>query len=265
MSNDADLHVPALVALGLTRLEAEVYGYLAGRVPATGYQVARGIGRPTANTYKALETLRAKGGVVSGDGEPRLYRAVAPAELLGLLERRFSRDRDRAAEALSRIESPDSDPHVYRIGTREQVIERLTASVGRARGDVLGVVPGHVGPLLRGPLASARARGVRVAVAVEQPLELDGIEEIIAPQGVWNVLHVVVDGRETLSAAFRHDSLRDAAQSTNTDLAKAQGRLLAAEHLYLRLARSLQHGINIDDLDEWLDRALSWRRDDSAP
>jgi sugar-specific transcriptional regulator TrmB len=265
MASDGNSHVPALVALGLTRLEAEVYGHLSGRAPTTGYRIARGLGRPTANTYKALESLRAKGAVVGGEGEPRLYRAVAPAELLGLLERRFARDRDRAAEALSRIELPDPDPHVHRIETRERVVERLTGSVERARRDLLGVVPGHVAPLVRGALASAHARGVRVAVAVEQPLELDGIEQVIAPQGVWNVLHVVVDGSDVLSAAFRHDSLRDAVQSTNTDLARAHLRLLAAEHLFLRLARSLQHGISIDDLDEWLDRALSWRREDSAP
>lgn len=264
MANAVNSYVPALVALGLTRLEAEVYGHLAGRPPTTGYQVARGLGRPTANTYKALESLRAKGGVVRGDGEPRLYRAVAPDELLGLLERRFSRDRDRAAEALSRIEPLEVDPHVYRCDTREQVVERLTGAVDRAQRDLLGVVPGHIAPLVRSALASARARGIRIAVAVEQPLELAGVEEIIAPQGAWNVLHVVVDGREALSAAFRHDSLRDAVQTANTDLAKAHVRLLAAEHLFLRLARSLQHGISIDDLDEWIDRAVVWRRDESA-
>ena len=78
--------VESLVALGFTALEAEVYIYLLGASPATGYRVAQAIGKPIANTYKAIEALESKGAVIVEHSANKLCRAIPAEELLGQLE-----------------------------------------------------------------------------------------------------------------------------------------------------------------------------------
>ncbi|MDO8629132.1 MAG: helix-turn-helix domain-containing protein, partial [Phycisphaerales bacterium] len=70
--------IQTLVPLGFTPLEGEVYAILVAESPATGYRVAQAIGKPVANTYKAIESLERKGAIVVDDGESRLCRAVPP-------------------------------------------------------------------------------------------------------------------------------------------------------------------------------------------
>ena len=57
-----------LVEFGFTDLEAEIYLFLLGSSPTTGYRVAKGIRKPAANTYKALQTLATKGAILVEDG-----------------------------------------------------------------------------------------------------------------------------------------------------------------------------------------------------
>jgi len=51
-----------LVPFGFTNLESEIYVFLLGESPATGYRIAQAIGKPAANTYKAIESLRLEKG-----------------------------------------------------------------------------------------------------------------------------------------------------------------------------------------------------------
>src|SRR5262244_1295461 len=89
--------IDALTRLGFTALEAEVYTWLLGEPGATGYRIAQGIGKPVANTYKALESLQKKGAILVEEDESRLCRAVPPEELLTQLERGFASSRADAA------------------------------------------------------------------------------------------------------------------------------------------------------------------------
>ena len=111
VSTDAP-HIDSLRELGLTGLEAEAYAWLLTASPATGYGVAKGLGKPTANTYKALESLREKGAVVTDDDETRSYRAVPPPELLAALERRFL----ESPAARRRCAGPARNPPYRRAG-----------------------------------------------------------------------------------------------------------------------------------------------------
>ena len=61
-------HVNALCELGFTEIEALVYAYLAQGGPATGYRISHAIGKPTANTYKAIATLGQQGAVQVDEG-----------------------------------------------------------------------------------------------------------------------------------------------------------------------------------------------------
>src|SRR5438105_11642808 len=116
--------VESLVALGFTALEAEVYIYLLGASPATGYRVAQAIGKPIANTYKAIEALESKGAVIVEHSANRLCRAIPAEELLGQLERRFRDRRSKAARALSELPGSADDDRVYQLRSRDQVYER---------------------------------------------------------------------------------------------------------------------------------------------
>ena len=91
-----EIDLQPLVDLGLTKLEAEIYTYLLGNSPSTGYGIAKGIGKPAANTYKALESLHNKGAILIDDSETRLCRSVPPDELFDSIERRFTNTKARA-------------------------------------------------------------------------------------------------------------------------------------------------------------------------
>jgi hypothetical protein len=62
-----DKSVQALQDPGFTGLEAQVYVFLLRHAPATGYRISHAIGKPTANTYKALAEL------APGDPDDRVY------------------------------------------------------------------------------------------------------------------------------------------------------------------------------------------------
>ena len=65
--------------MGLNALEAEVYAQLLKESPLTGYGVAKALGKPAANVYKAIDTLADKGAVIVDEGGTRQCRAV-PAQ-----------------------------------------------------------------------------------------------------------------------------------------------------------------------------------------
>src|SRR3954447_24395728 len=108
--------VSALEELGLSGSEAAVYAYLVQHSPATGYRVAQGIGKPVANTYKAIASLEEKGAVLVDPSSTRPCRAVPPEEFLARLEGQFQERRTRAARALSEVraaEPEEEDARVY--------------------------------------------------------------------------------------------------------------------------------------------------------
>src|SRR5262245_12484492 len=154
----------ALNELGFTELESLAYCFLLAESPATGYRVSHGIGKPTANTYKALTTLARAGAVVSDDGDSQLYRAVPPEELLAQLEQRFRENRSRAAERLAAIRRDSADDRVYQLRTVEQVLERARAMLKRARKIVLIDAFPNVYRALEADVAAVAARGMQVAV-----------------------------------------------------------------------------------------------------
>jgi len=96
----------ALTSLGMNDLDAEVYLFLLPSEPMTAYRIGQSIGRPTANVYKAVESLARRGAVVVEDGEQRTVRAVAPDDLARQLERDFRASLDRAKSALAELPPP---------------------------------------------------------------------------------------------------------------------------------------------------------------
>ncbi len=204
--------IGVLMDLGFTGLEAEVYSYLVGEAPATGYRVAQAIGRPAANVYKALETLQAKGAVIVDEGANRLCRATPVRELLDGLTRAFQERKERASMALGRLGSAPEDTRVYALRSADQVFERCRAMLQRARHIVLIDLFPLPMARLREEIQAAVSRGVIVQVSAYEPVDLPGVELLVHPRGSnviagypgqW--LNVVADSRECLLAFLTRD------------------------------------------------------------
>jgi len=199
--------IQALAALGFTNLEAEVYTALLRQSPSTGYRIAQSLGKPAANTYKAIESLEAKGAVLVDDGASRLCRAVPPDELLANLGRAFADRREVASRALARFREAPADDRVYQMRSREQVMERARQMLERAT--EVALLDAFPGPLeeLRPDVERAVARGIDVAIKIYAPADVAGAE-VIAPPNAGTILarwpgewvNLVVDGAEHLLA-----------------------------------------------------------------
>lgn len=198
-----------LCALGFSEIEAFVYAFLVEHGPASGYRTSRAIGKPTANTYKAIATLSRQGAVQVDSGDGRLVRAIPPDELLARLERRDRENREAARSFLAPRVAHVDDERVYALRAPDQVLERARAMIGRAREIVLADL--FPGPLdaLAASLAEAAARGVRVVAKVYERRDLPGVAEVPEPDAgralsEWpgQQLSLVVDAEEHLIALF---------------------------------------------------------------
>jgi sugar-specific transcriptional regulator TrmB len=168
-----------LTALGLSEVEADVYVFLLGESPATGYRVSQGTGRTAANTYKAIEALEARGAVMVEEAESRLCRAVPVEELLGALESNFRQHRTAAAEALADVTRDYSDDRVYQLKTPIQIYERCRAILQKAKKVVL--IDAFPEPLveLLPYIRAALDRGVRMAVLAYDEIDIPGATVIV--------------------------------------------------------------------------------------
>jgi sugar-specific transcriptional regulator TrmB len=243
--------IQSLIALGFTALEAEVYVFLLQESPATGYRVARGIGKPVANTYKAIASLQAKGALLVEESTNRLCRAVPAEELLQRLERQFQESQRRATVALSTLKASPDDDRVYHLSTREQVDERSRQMLQRCqRVAVLDLFPGPLAEL-RPAIAEAAARGVRVLVKAYAPSRIERVKVVVHPRGrtllsrwpgQW--LNLVTDGRESLLAFLTCDGkgINQALWSDSTYLSWVYHSAIGSEAILTAVEQSLQRG-----------------------
>ncbi len=209
------LYLQPLIELGLTGLEAQAYGYLLEHAPATGYRVAMGLGKPTANTYKALQSLHDKGALILEDSEKREFRPVSPRELLDALERRFKERKKRAGAELRMVKQPEADDRVYRLQTPEQILERLRQMLSQCRRvavlDLFSWAVDH----LKDDLEAAAGRGLDVLAKVYEPCSMEGVRVVISGRanqtlrrwpGQW--ANAVIDGHEHVLALLSRDGTR---------------------------------------------------------
>ena len=212
---DYTLATQSLMELGLTSLEAQIYTFLLQQSPATGYRVAKAVGKPAANVYKALQTLETKGAVEVDRGKVRMVRAVPVEELLEVLEGRFRRHRNHAADTLKHLPGPSGDTRIYHLRDRDQVFERCRQLIRSAESVVLlDIFPK---PLveLKSDLEAASQRGLTVEIKVYHPFEVTGVDVTLEPdhkqiRSRWPVqwINLVTDGSEMLLALLDRDAKR---------------------------------------------------------
>jgi sugar-specific transcriptional regulator TrmB len=262
----------SLRAFGFTELEADVYAFLLGESPATGYRVAQAIGKPVANTYKAVQTLQAKDAVVAEDGDGRLCRAVPAEELLDQLERRFRNNRRRASRVLGRLRSNCEDNRVYQLRTPARVFERCRRILADCRHvAIIDAFPRTLEEL-RPTIEKAATRGVAVAVQAYQAADVAGVKVAVRPDGEtvrrrWpgEWLNVVADGHEYVLALLTEDlqAVHQAVWSRSAYLACVYQGAVAAEVALSEITRLIEDGASLRLLRRTLRRHPILSRRDS--
>lgn len=204
---DADECVALFSELGLSDLEAQVYVFLVQHSPATGYRIAKDIGRSFPSTYKALSSLRAKGAILVDDGAGQLSRAVPPGEFLDLLENRFRQTRRRATAAAEQLPEACCDTRIYQLAAIEQIYERSRKMLAECEERALIELFPEPLATLRGEIESAAARGRDITVRLYQPEAVRGVRIVQSPYGAENLrvfksdwLALLIDGRQFLLA-----------------------------------------------------------------
>ncbi|MFN3669537.1 MAG: TrmB family transcriptional regulator [Brevundimonas sp.] len=229
----------ALTGLGFTELEGRLYCALLEGGPATGYRIAKRIGKAPPNVYQGLASLTQKGAVLFDDAEPRTWRAVRPPELLAAVGGAFESRRAEAKAALGGLLQPVADDRVYQISQPDQVIERARAMLEAAREIVLFDLFDAPLAALRPALEAAVARGARVAglaygeAAAPAGVRLCRASGARAARARWPgaQLSLVVDAAEHLVALMAHDlsAVRHAVWSDSAYLSCLQHSGLSAE------------------------------------
>lgn len=205
--NNSQLHA-TLGRLGFSPIEAGIYLFLLSESPATGYRISHGIGKPTANTYKAISALQEKGAVLVDEGEKRLVRAVPPPELLARLERGFSRQCSEAEELLASVGQSKPDDRVWQLTSIPQIYERARSMLALAEDIVLAdVFPEQLEELLD-DFNAAADRGVKVYVITYAPVEGARFKTVSRPSGLEHLawpgdqMNIVSDANEHLLCMF---------------------------------------------------------------
>ncbi|MCP4706232.1 MAG: TrmB family transcriptional regulator [candidate division Zixibacteria bacterium] len=208
-----------MIGLGFTNLEAEIYTCLVQHSPATGYKVAKEIGKPVANTYKAIESLHKKGAIIIDNSSTRLCRAVDIDELLDNLKNRVTVFSEQAKNELSKLTSSQTDNKIYQLRSVDQIFARLRNMLSNCkRVAILDLFP-NVVEKLRENILEASDRGVKITLKVYEPIGLPGINIEVGTKGKTVVqrwpgtwANGVFDGEEYLLAFISKD-LREVYQA----------------------------------------------------
>jgi sugar-specific transcriptional regulator TrmB len=259
--------VEILTTIGFNELEATAYTFLVENSPVTAYRVAQGIGKPVANTYKAVESLKEKGAVLIDETGNKLCRAVPPRELLQKMEKRFRRQQQKAERILSRLRPVEGDDGIYSLSTAEDVFNTCALMLERAEKVVLiDAFPQSLEDLKEHLLEASR-RGVRVTAQTYGVSDIPEIECVMSSEanstvekweGQW--LCLVIDGAEYLFAYLDADGKRvhQAIWSRSAFLAWIQYGNMAYALLASELERLIKLGASQEELLEAIRGKQKW-------
>lgn len=256
--------IRAFEEMGFTRVEAEVYVYLVEHSPATGYAVAKAIGRTQGAAYKTLASLEARGAVEVDGGRNRLCRAVPPEELLERLDRNFQVQRSEAAAALREVQPSEGDDRIYRLKTVDQVYDRSRAMLAACRSIVILDLSPEPLATLRPSVEAVIRRGVPVLLTVYEEIDLPGAHVSRPPLKPGDAdamplqwVSVFTDGRESLNAALSRDGreLHQAVWTANLLFSWGMGSYAKWSHFCNHLVSVLQAGADreaaLAELTRW--------------
>jgi sugar-specific transcriptional regulator TrmB len=240
-----------LSLLGFNALEQQTYAALFQFPGRTGYKLAQVLKKPVANIYKVLESLLAKGAVLVEDGDPAVYRATPVAELFDQLETELRKQRKTAMRQLGARTTPP-DERVYRLGSREQTIQRARAMIaGSKKVLLLDVFPNMVSELAI-EISAAASRGVKIAGQIYAPAKFSGAlltlrieRDQVLQRWVGDWMNLVADGQELLISVLERsgNGLHQGIWTKSPYLVWSYHSALYAEILLSLLRGEIENGV----------------------
>ena len=197
----------------LSNLEASIYIWLLENRRSTGYKVAMKIGKPVANTYKALKSLEQKGAVVSDNTSGTVYYDSVPVDhFLNRKEEEFKLRKKRIIEESSRLDIQKSKNGIYELKSSSLVFEKAREMIKSAEHSLL--IDSFPFPLatLKEVIRKKGSSNIDIFLKHYADEQLEGIRQISKTnsdivldelQGQW--LIIVKDAVETLIAFFDRD------------------------------------------------------------
>ena len=217
--------IEILLELGLNRLEAEVYLFLLTNEPSTAYRIGKGLNKPTANVYKAIESLAIKGAVLVEDNKNRVCKAVSVNEFLNQYEKSIVAKTADARLELNQLEVQSPDERSYSLESVSLVFERFEQMMERCT--TIAVIDAFPLTLERvvHSIEKAIARGISVYIESYQPISIPGADIANVTVGKQTLQHwqsqqlnLVIDGEEHLIALMDNKlkKVKQAVWSSNT-------------------------------------------------
>ncbi len=199
--------------MGLSELEAYIYIWLLGNKRSTGYKIAGQIGKPVANTYKALKSLQQKGAVVSDKSSGTVYFDTIPIEeFLNKIENEFKTKREQIIEEVNKLEVQQEPTGIYELQSKELVFEKASSMIKSAQNTLL--IDGFPAPMqtIKQYLTEDRANEITIYVKNYSGENIKHVHQIQAsiPELIYTELNgqwliVLKDTVESLIAFFSKD------------------------------------------------------------
>lgn len=216
----SDKNVVSLQQLGLNQLEAEVYLYLLSNNQMTAYKVGKSINKPTANVYKAIDSLSKKGAVIIESNKNKHCKAVPPNEFLSHYEKNILAKTKKLKTSLNNLEENHYDEKTYSIESVPLVFERFKTLLKNAK--VIAVIDAFPKALdeVLDDIKEAIKRGVAIYIQVYEPIKIKGADiatSFIGQKALehWQSqqLNAIIDGEEYL-VALMNNSLTHVIQAS---------------------------------------------------
>jgi sugar-specific transcriptional regulator TrmB len=228
-----------LVPFGFTALESEVYVYLLRESPATGYRIAHGINKPAANTYKAIQTLQAKGAILVEEGSTRSCRAVPLSELMNRLQKDFESRRKDAEKKLRTMDKPVEDERIYQLRSRDQILNKVREMLASSKSVAVMKLPEFAFHAVEGDIENAAERGIEVSVVTSATASLPSADVAHAVEQHPGSTLCVVDGSQSLAGVLSPEGSSEAFWTQNPSLAKVLHGSASAEVAFAHVAAML--------------------------
>jgi len=212
MKNSNEL-ATLLRKMGLSELEAKVYIWLLENHRSTGYKIAMQIGKPVANTYKALKSLEKKGAVVCDNSSNKIYFDTIPVEeFLNKIEKEFSNQRKKIIEEVNNLDVQQDPIGIYELQSQELVYEKAKSMINTAENTLL--IDCFPAPMknIKEHFTKERTKEISIYVKNYSGEDIDNVNQIKATNaglpydvldGQWMV--VLKDTSESLIALFNKD------------------------------------------------------------
>ena len=201
-----------LLKFGFTQLESDIYTYLLTHGATTGYGVAKGVSKPAANVYKAIESLANKGAIEQTSGEKKKCVAIPWEQLISSQKKQFKSDILTLENSFRDLPTLVTDEDVYQVKNITQLKDSCEELINNSQHILLADIEPDVVELLEKPLLAAAERGVEVLVKVYENVHLPGVKVILKQDGKQvygktedRQLSLCSDGKETIIAMFTPD------------------------------------------------------------